>query len=214
MQNVKALTAERLFQEEVMITGLVPFFLKIDQYVVRSQINSFGVALLTTLLLLSALSQSWRLGLLAMAANVLPVLLILGLMGWSGIPLDISTVMIASIAIGIVVDDTIHFLYRYRRETQAGEAAMEGIKRAFDAVGPPILIISIVLSGGFFVMALSNFAPTSYFGLLSGLTVLVAILGDLILLPALIQVFKNFVKAQLAAFPDHHGKLAHDRQSD
>jgi predicted RND superfamily exporter protein len=192
LQQVERLAAECLPQKNVTITGLAPFFVQIDRYVVRSQINSFGVALLTTLLLLSILSRSWRLGLLAMAVNVLPVLLVLGFMGWAGIPLDISTVMIASIAIGIVVDDTIHFLYRYRQEMRASRGVMEGVKRAFDVVGSPILSLSIVIAGGFFVMAPSRFAPTSYFGLLSGLTVIIAVSGDLILLPALINVFRNF----------------------
>jgi predicted RND superfamily exporter protein len=141
-----------------------------------------------TVLLLAVMSGSWQTGLAVVAVNVIPVLMVLGMMGWFGIPLDIITVMIASIAIGIVVDDTLHLLYRYRLEEARGSLPRLALQTAFSEVGEPVATGTLILFVGFVVLVPARFLPTAYFGGLSALTVLVAALADMLLLPALLAV--------------------------
>ncbi len=178
--------------EGIVITGLAPIFVRTMDYIVSSQIYSFALAFGVILLIISLLTRSWRLGVITMLANTLPILLVLGAMGWLGIPLDISTVMIASVIIGIAVDDTIHFLYRFRRERQAALTIEAALTSTFRQVGSPLVISTLVFCGGFFVLVASSFVPIGYFGLLSGFTVLAALVGDLLLLPALLKALPRF----------------------
>jgi uncharacterized protein len=175
----------------VVVTGMAPVFVRTLDYIVSSQIRSFALAFVVILGLICLLTRSLRLGLLAMIANTLPILLLLGGMGWLRIPLDISTVMIASVVIGIAVDDTIHFLYRFLRTRPEAPSVDEALTRTFAHVGTPLVISTLVFFGGFLVLVPSNFVPISYFGLLSALTVLAALVGDLLLLPALLRVGAN-----------------------
>jgi uncharacterized protein len=175
-----------------VITGMVPLFVRTLDYIVRSQIYSFALAFAVILVIISLLTRSPRLGALTTLANTLPILLVLGTMGWLGIPLDISTVMIASVVIGIAVDDTIHFLYRFLKERAATPDVEEAVTQTFRHVGTPLVISTLVFFGGFLVLVPSSFVPISYFGLLSGLTVLAALVGDLLLLPALLKALPRY----------------------
>jgi predicted RND superfamily exporter protein len=112
-------------------------------------------------------------------------------MGGFNIALDISTVMIASISIGIAVNDTIFFIYRLKSDLKKNANIQVAIIHSFQTVGSPIIITTIVLSVGFFVMIFSNFIPTRLFGLLSGGIIIFALIGDLLVLPALINFFKD-----------------------
>lgn len=174
-----------------MVTGLAKYFTGVEKYVLSTQIQSFALALAVTVLLLGLLSGSWRTGTAVVAVNVLPVVIVLGAMGWIGIPLDISTVMIASIAIGIVVDDTLHLLYRYRLELREGRSPEASLQIAFKEVGEPITAATVVLFGGFMALVPARFVPTSYFGGLSALIIVVAALAEIILLPAMISILHS-----------------------
>jgi predicted RND superfamily exporter protein len=147
------------------------------------------MAFLVILLLIFPFVRSLRVGVLAGIANLLPLLLILGLMGWLGIPVDIASVMIASVALGIVVDDTIHFLYHFRRHRRTSGTGLRSIRRTYAVVGSPLVTTSIVFIGGFLILTPSTFQPTSNFGLLSAITIAAAFVADLLLLPALLIIF-------------------------
>ena len=186
VNHVEAMVRSDLGRYNTTVTGLAPYFVQVEDYVVSTQIRSFALAFCVVILLLGLLAGSLRLGLAAMIVNLIPVAIILGVMGWLAIPLDISTVMIAAIAIGIVVDDTIHLIYRIRLARARGETMENSLQLAFSAVGRPVLVSSVILALGFGSLLMASFVPTRYFGGLSCVTVIVAAAADLIILPALI----------------------------
>jgi hypothetical protein len=164
-----------------------------SQGIVRSQVGSFALALA---LVVSAIAIEFRCAaIVAVAAipNVLPILLVGGLMGWLGIDLSTGTTMIASVVIGLAVDDTIHYLARFRSE-YAGDA-VEAAQRATRGVGRVLVVTSVVLVLGFWVGALGSFMPTVHFSLLSGLTMLLALAYDLLVLPACLQLVSGRLRA-------------------
>ena len=131
---------------------------------------------------------SVRVGLLAMVPNLIPIVVTLGLMGWVGVSLNVTTVMIASIALGIAVDDTIHVMVRARAETRvAGGDHDAGVRATLHSVGRAVVFTSVVLSGGFAVLRLASLIPVGHFGLLVSFTMGTALLADLVLTPALIH---------------------------
>lgn len=136
-----------------------------------------------------ALFLTWRalqLAFIAMAPNVLPIAIVLGLMGWTEIRLDMATIMVASVSLGIAVDDTIHYIYRFDEEREQGGAAAEIVRRAHETIGQAICYTSIAVIGGFWVLLLSNFKPTVYFGMFTGAAMCAAVFGSLTLLPVLL----------------------------
>jgi len=112
---------------------------------------------------------------------------VLGVMGWAGIPLDLMTITIASVAMGIAVDDTIHYLHRYLEELNGSPE--QAVERSHGSVGYAILYTSLLITLGFSLLAFSDFVPSVLFGLLTGLAMILALLGDLTLLPALLRRF-------------------------
>jgi len=188
LKSVRGLLDRHVPNYRTTVTGLTAYFARVEEYVLATQITSFAVALVVTVLLLGLLGGSLRVGLVIVAVNFVPVALVLGTMGWLDIPLDISTVMIAAIALGIVVDDTIHLVYRYRRERLTGGCVEDCLARAYAEAGLPVLTTTVILSIGFASLIPARFVPTTYFGALSMLTVLVAAIADMILLPALIVI--------------------------
>jgi predicted RND superfamily exporter protein len=152
----------------------------------RQQIAGLGQVLVVLTLLLAGLFRSLRLGLLAMVPNVFPVVVLFGIMGWTGIDLDVSTSMIACIAIGIAVDDTIHYVTTYEARRGREEDTTTMIEHTVRTVGRPIALTSVALGLGFLVPCLSTFQPVRHFGVLASATMVVALLADLLLLPALL----------------------------
>ena len=118
---------------------------------------------------------------------------ILGLIGILGIPLDIMTITIAAITIGIAVDNTIHYLYRVRKNLSLKISVIESLKNSHNSVGHAVLTTSITIAFGFSVLSLSNFVPTILFGVFTSLAMIVAMLGVLVSLPILMQYFFNKV---------------------
>ena len=131
-----------------------------------------------------------RRGLLSMIPNLLPIWLTLGLMGWLGIPLDLMTITIAAITIGIAVDDSIHYVHRFTREFGKDNDYWAAVGRSHASIGRAMYYTSITVTLGFSILVLSNFVPTIYFGLLTGFAMLIALLANLTLLPLLIVRFK------------------------
>jgi len=191
---------EGLFPEgtKTQLTGSSLLFMNMDEYLVNGQIQSMGLVLVVLLIAMTVLFRSVRMGLLAMIPNVVPIAAMLGLMGWLDIRLDGFTVMIACIAIGIGVDDTIHYLHHLRHELSLGKSLEDAMAATVLSVGRALVFTSVVLALGFWIFCLSDFVGTFNFGLLTGVTVLVALAADLLILPAMITLVgvpKSWVKA-------------------
>ncbi len=155
--------------------------------VIRSLTDSFGFTLLVIVLLMLWLLRSVKAAMLAMIPNILPVVLTLGVMGAMGITLNFATVMITSIAIGIAVDDTIHFLVRYRRELRDNNDIKQAIANTLKHSGRAMTFTTAAMAAGCCLFMLSDFAPSRDFGFLMAFTMITALLSDLFLLPYLIQ---------------------------
>lgn len=179
----------------VTVTGSGRLFSTLDHYLVRSQISSFATAFVTVFGVIFLVFRSWRFGLLSIAPNLVPVLAVFGVMGWMGISLNIATVMVASVALGVVDDDTIHFISRYRRETRNGATTDEAIETATTQEGRAALTTAIVNSCAFAVLALSEYRPSAWFGGLLALTMIVAFLAEVFILPAMIKLFPSLFGA-------------------
>ena len=132
---------------------------------------------------------SFSLGLLSLIPNLTPIAFGLAFMGIAGINLDPGTVMIGPIALGLVVDDCVHFLFRYRGLVRQGLTVEEACQQTIHSSGRAIVTTSLVLSGGFAILAVGSFIPNIYFGLVTAVVVLVAMVADLVTLPAALHYF-------------------------
>ncbi len=172
----------------VLTTGSGRLFSTLDHYLVASQLSSFGTAFLTVFGVIFLVFRSWRFGALTIVPNVLPVIAVLGVMGYLDISMNIATVMVGSVALGVVDDDTIHFINRYRREIAAGATTDEAIELATIHEGRASLTTAIINSCGFAVLFLSEYKPTAWFGGLLALTMAVAFLAEVFILPPIIKL--------------------------
>jgi hypothetical protein len=172
----------------VTVTGAGRIFATLDHYLVVSQLSSFATAFVTVFGVIFIVFRSARFGLLGVVANAVPVFAVLGLMGWMDISLNVATVMVASVALGIVDDDTIHFINRYRRETAHGVSSADAIELATIHEGRASLTTAIVNSLGFGLMVFSEYRPTAWFGGLLALTMAVAFIAEVFVVPAVITV--------------------------
>jgi len=170
------------------LSGLTPVYNNMVHNIVSGQLWGFSLALMLIAVIMVLMQRSLKLGLLVMIPNVLPVALTAGVMGLAGISLNTATAMIASIAIGLAVDDTIHFTTFYRRYRRENLTPEDAIRRVLHEVGPAMITTSLVLFIGFFVLVFSDFGPMRMFGLLSSLAIFSALLGDLLVLPALLPL--------------------------
>ena len=195
-------TAERMADEAFAGSGITPtitgsgrLFSTLDHYLVVSQISSFATAFVTVFAVIFVIFRSWRFGLLAIIPNLFPVLAIFGVMGWMNISLNVATIMLASVALGVVDDDTIHFISRYRRETRDGRSGQEAIEIATAHEGRASLTTAIINSCAFAVLSLSAYKPTAWFGSLLALTMVVAFLAEVFILPATIVLLPRLFGA-------------------
>jgi predicted RND superfamily exporter protein len=170
------------------VTGAGRIFAWLDHYIVTSQVSSFATAFVTVFAVIFIVFRSAKFGVLAIVANALPVSAVLGLMGWLGISLNVATVMVASVALGIVDDDTIHFIGRFRRETAAGASADDAIEAATMHEGRASLTTAIINTLGYGIMLFSAYKPTAWFGGLLALTMIVAFLAEVLVVPAVITL--------------------------
>jgi predicted RND superfamily exporter protein len=168
------------------VTGSGRIFATLDHYLVVSQLSSFATAFITVFGVIFVVFRSARFGLLGVIANAVPVLAVLGLMGWMDISLNVATVMVASVALGIVDDDTIHFIGRYRRDAARGVATEEAIQIATVHEGRASLTTAIINSLGYGIMVFSEYRPTAWFGGLLALTMAVAFIAEVFVVPAVI----------------------------
>jgi len=176
----------------VHLTGVMVLYNNMLQSLFMSQILSIGVVFLSIFCMLCILFQSIKIALIALFPNLLAAGTVLGVMGWLRIPMDLMTITIAAISIGIAVDTTIHYIYRFRKEIGIDQDYLQAMYRCHGSIGHAIYYTSLTIIIGFSILALSNFLPTIYFGLLTGLAMLIALLGTLTLLPRLLIVFRPF----------------------
>jgi predicted RND superfamily exporter protein len=179
-----------LAPEQLTISGMAVLYNNLLQSLFRSQILTLGAVFVAIMLMFIALFRSFRLALAAIVPNIISAGLILGLMGWIGIPLDIMTITIAAINIGIGVDDSIHYIHRFREEFEQDGNFWMSIRRCHNSIARAMYYTSVTVVLGFSILALSNFIPTIYFGVLSGLAMITALIANLMLLPVLIARFK------------------------
>jgi predicted RND superfamily exporter protein len=173
-------------------TGIFVLHANLLDSLITSMRRSFLYVTLAILLMFLCIFRSPGAALLALVPSVLPVVLVLGAMGLLGIPLDLVTVMIASVSMGIGVDAAIHYLYAYRVRIRAGDSEAEAIQQAHETVGRPILFAALTVVAAFGVLVLSEFIPSIYFGAFTALTMLAALAGTLTLLPAALVRVRPF----------------------
>ncbi|MGI9330629.1 MAG: efflux RND transporter permease subunit, partial [Gammaproteobacteria bacterium] len=177
-------------QEQVRLSGLMVLYNNVLQSLYRSQILTLGFVFLAILLMFILLFRSLRIALIGLVPNLLAAGTVLGIMGLAGIPLDIMTITIAAITVGIGVDDSIHYLHRFIVEFREHGDYHTAVQRSHRSIGAAMYYTSIVIAAGFSILALSNFVPTIYFGVLTAFAMLFAMVANLSLLPVLLMTFK------------------------
>jgi len=172
--------------------GYLPLYSQIIMHTLSDQIKSFGLAFAMVFLVVALVLRSWRYALAAIPPNLLPVALVLGVMGFSGIRLDIATVTVAAVVLGVIVDDSVHVLYRLRRELAEGHTFENAIRKVARAAGVAVVSTSFVFTAGFLVIALAGSDAVANPGLLTAIAVVAALVTDLLMLPAFASfLFQN-----------------------
>jgi hydrophobe/amphiphile efflux-3 (HAE3) family protein len=183
---------EARFQEmlegraELVVTGFASVMTRTLNALTRSMVKSYAIALAIITPLMILLIGNIRGGLVSMVPNLSPILLTMALMGWGGLPLDVFTVLIGCIAIGLAVDDTIHFIHSFRRYYEQSGDALYAVRRTIETTGQALLFTTLVLSVGFFIFMFSSLGNLYNFGLLTGFTIAAALVANILIAPALL----------------------------
>ncbi|MDA9178017.1 MMPL family transporter [Candidatus Pelagibacter sp.] len=189
LQNVLGIEKDRY-----KLAGVLILFNNLLQSLFKSQILTLGLVMIGIFAMFMALFRNVKLSLIGVVPNFIAAFFILGIIGMLGIPLDMMTITIAAITIGIAVDNSIHYIYRFKEEFNNLKNYEETLKTCHATVGTAILNTSITIVFGFSILVLSKFIPTIYFGVFTGLAMLLAMISVLTLLPSLILVIKPFGK--------------------
>jgi predicted RND superfamily exporter protein len=191
VQEVRAFAENELgfSPEEVEITGMMVLFDSMLKQLFRSQVDTLVYVLLATFFMFLILLRSVLYAVLGLIPNVLAAASVIAIMGYLGIPLDMMTITIAAISIGIGVDDAIHYLHRFKEERQGGEDARLAVAWSHATIGRAMYFTSLTIIVGFSVLTLSNFVPTILFGVLTAAAMLLALVANLTLLPSLLVLF-------------------------
>ena len=176
--------------DQVHVTGILVLYNNVLQSLYQSQILTLGVVLFVIMIMFLVLFRSVRIAVLCIIPNILAAVFVLGVMGWLGIPLDIMTITIAAIAVGIGVDNTIHYMHRFKREFHHIGNYRQTMYFCHDSIARAMYFTTMTIVAGFSILVLSNFIPTIVFGLLTSIAMMVALLGALTLLPQLLIAFK------------------------
>ena len=183
-----------LEESEFKLAGVLILFNNLLQSLFKSQILTLGLVMIGIFSMFIILFRNIKLSLIGVVPNFIAAFFILGIIGLLGIPLDMMTITIAAITIGIAVDNSIHYIYRFKEEFSKIKDYNETLKKCHSTVGVAILNTSITIVFGFSILVLSKFIPTIYFGMFTGLAMLLAMISVLTLLPALILIIKPFGK--------------------
>ncbi len=179
-----------LDEDRVHFTNMLVLYNNVLQSLFKSQILTLGAVFAAIVIMFFILFRSLSLALIAIAPNILAAAMVLGIMGLVGIPLDIMTITIAAIVVGIGVDDTIHYVHRFKREFPKDRNYLATMHRCHASIGRAMYYTSITIIVGFSILVFSNFTPSIYFGLLTGFAMFAALVGALMLLPQLLITVK------------------------
>ena len=184
-----AITNLGFMPEDIRVTGLNVFFNNMLKGLYQSQLSTIGLVVLVTFIMFLMLMRSFRLAVIGVLPNLLSAIIILGFMGFMNITLDMMTMTIAAIIIGIGVDNAIHYLHRFKTEVSNGLSVAQSIKASHGSIGFALYFTSATVIVGFSVLGLSNFIPTIYFGLLTALAMAISLVVNLVVLPSLLMLF-------------------------
>ena len=183
-----------LNNKEYKLAGVLIIFNNLLQSLFKSQILTLGIVMLGIFIMFLILFRNTALSIIGVVPNFLAAFFILGIIGLMNIPLDMMTITIAAITIGIAVDNSIHYIYRFKEEFKKIKSYDKTLDRCHSTVGIAILNTSITIVFGFSILILSNFIPTIYFGIFTGIAMLLAMISVLTLLPRLLLIYKPFGK--------------------
>jgi len=181
-------------------TGNLVVMSEVSDRVLGGQVESLALAFGAIFAILALLFLSLRVGLAAMIPNALPVLAFFGVMGWAGVPLNLATSIIAAVALGIAVDDTIHYMAHLNRQVKTAKTQREALLMTMRDIGRPVVTTSLTLTAGFLVMVFSGFVVISQFGWLSAMTMMIALATNVVLLPAILATVPVISVWDLVAF--------------
>ncbi len=171
------------------ITGLMMLFAQALKKLIVSLVDSYIIVFIVVTILMVILIGRWRIGLVSMLPNIFPVAVILGIMGWLGVPVDFFNIMLGSLVVGIAVDNTIHFFHNFRKYFEETGDSTLAVEKTFETTGRAMITTAIVLCAGFYIYLLSELNGLFIFGALTGSAILLALVADFLLAPALLTVF-------------------------
>lgn len=181
-----------LEKDQFRLTGMIVLYNNMLQSLFSAQIKTIGLTVLMLMAMFMVLFRSLKISIIAIIPNLLASLSVLGVLGLTGTPLDMMTITIVAVSVGIAVDNTIHYIYRFKREFSKNRSYLNTMYRCHGSIGNAMFYTSLTIIIGFSILSLSNFIPTIYFGLLTGFAMTVALVAALTLLPRLIVVLKPF----------------------
>ena len=181
-----------LKKEEFKLAGVLILFNNLLQSLFKSQILTLGIVMCGIFIMFLILFRNIAVSVIGVVPNIIAAFFILGIIGLLGVPLDMMTITIAAITIGIAVDNSIHYIYRFKEEFKKLNDYNETLDKCHKTVGVAIFNTSVTIVFGFSILILSNFIPTIYFGVFTGIAMLLAMLSVLTLLPKLILTIKPF----------------------
>jgi len=180
--------ARKHFGNDVEATGLFVLLTYLIESLMDDQLSSFVIAAAALAVLMTIAFRSLPLGLMLLIPNLFPIVVVIGTMGWIGLPVNIATAMIASVSMGLTIDSSIHYVAGYRLARATGKTFVEAIKSTHQGVGLALVFANLALVAGFTVLTLSHFIPLVYFGLLVSVAMLGGLIGNLVLLPLILRV--------------------------
>lgn len=185
-KKVKAFLETGAGTFDYRITGSADLIDKSNQYLTENMLEGLSMDILVLMLVIGLLFRSWRMMLISVLPNILPLVAIAGLMGWAGIEMKVTISVIFSIAFGIAVDDTLHLLSRLKVELNKGSTLPRALRTTYLSTGKAMILTTLVIAVGFSTLMLSSFKSTFYMGMMISLTLLIALLAELFLMPVLI----------------------------
>ena len=181
-----------LEEQDVTVSGLLVLYNNMLQSLFKSQIKTIGVVMLGIAIMFLVLFRSITLSIIGILPNLLGAVVVLGGLGWANIPMDMMTITIAAITIGIAVDNGIHYIYRFREEYTHSQSYVETLHICHSNIGKAVFYTTMTIIFGFSILVFSNFIPTIYFGVLIAAAMFIALLAALTVLPKLILLWKPF----------------------
>ena len=178
--------------KDVTVSGLLVLYNNMLQSLFQSQIKTIGVVMVGIAIMFMVLFRSITLSIIGIAPNLLGAAVVLGVMGWAEIPMDMMTITIAAITIGIAVDNGIHYIYRFREEYALNQSYVETLHICHSNIGKAVFYTTMTIIFGFSILVFSNFIPTIYFGILTAAAMFIALLAALTVLPKLILMWRPF----------------------